>query len=168
MTDRFDVKLTADDMFRFHMYHTYTSVQGILSLVVGTLLLALVLFSDRFSSAATAVPYGLLAVVMIVSIPISLRLRAKQQVKASDVLSRTLQFQLREDGIFVQVQGLEEEALLPWDGIYKAVTTKHNLLIYSNRVTAYIIPKDQVKEQLPDIYQALREHCEDYRLQIKN
>lgn len=51
--------------------------------------------------------------------------------------------------------------------IYKAVTTKHNLLIYSNRVNAYIIPKAQATEELPQIYAMLRQHCKDYRLHIK-
>lgn len=35
MTVKFNVKLSSEDMYRFNMYHAYTSMQGILSLVMG-------------------------------------------------------------------------------------------------------------------------------------
>ena len=34
MTVKFNVKLSSEDMYRFNMYHAYTSMQGILSLVM--------------------------------------------------------------------------------------------------------------------------------------
>ena len=35
MSIKFDIKLNSEDMYRFNMYHAYTSVQGWLSLIMG-------------------------------------------------------------------------------------------------------------------------------------
>ena len=48
---------------------------------------------------------------------------------------------------------VEENALLEWKQIYKMVSTKHNVLIYSSRVNAYILPMEIVGGQ----YAALKE-----------
>ena len=85
----------------------------------------------------------------------------------SDVLREPLHYELTDEGIVVTSDALEDQALLPWKQVYKAVTTKYNFLIYSNRVNAYIIPKAQVEQQLPAIYDAFENHCEAYRLKIK-
>lgn len=109
----------------------------------------------------------MIALIFLLYVPLTLRIRSKRQIHMSDALKDVLHFEMREDGIAVTTDHKTEEAILPWDMIYKAVTTKHNLLIYSNRVNAYIIPKAQATEELPQIYAMLRQHCKDYRLHIK-
>ena len=84
----------------------------------------------------------------------------------SDALKDVLHFEMREDGIAVTTDHETEEAVLPWDMIYKAVTTKHNILIYSKRVNAYIIPKAQATEEMPQIYAMLSQQCKDNRLHL--
>lgn len=167
MPIKFDIKLTSEDMYRFNMYHAYTSMQGILSLILGIFVIAVIAFSGDFHDFVSAAPYLLIAVIFFLYIPITLRLRSKRQIRMSPVLKDTLHFEMNDEGITVRSVGEEEAATLPWEYIYKAVTTKHNLLIYSNRVNAYVIPKGQVSQQLPQIYEALKAHCESFRLHLK-
>ena len=167
MSVKFDVKLTSEDMYRFNIHHAYTSLQGILSLAMGAFIIAVIIISGQFQEFITAVPYVALALIFLLYIPITLWFRSKRQISMSDVLRETLHFELNDEGIVVTSDALEEQALLPWKQVYKAVTTRHNFLIYSNRVNAYIVPKAQVEEQLSEIYEAFEKHCEDYRLKIK-
>lgn len=167
MSVKFDVKLTSEDMYRFNIHHAYTSLQGILSLVMGVFIIAVIIVSGQFQEFITAMPYVALALIFLLYIPITLWFRSKRQILMSDVLRETLHYELTDDGIVVKSDALDQEALLPWKQVYKAMTTKYNFLIYSNRVNAYIIPKAQVQEQLPAIYEAFEKNCEDYRLKIK-
>ena len=82
-------------------------------------------------------------------------------------MRETLHYELTDEGIVVKSDALDEEALLPWGQVYKAITTRNNFLIYSNRVNAYIIPKAQTEDKLSEIYDAFEKHCEAYRLKIK-
>lgn len=167
MTVKFNVKLSSEDMYRFNMYHAYTSMQGILSLVMGIFVIVVIALSESLHDIRHALPYLLIALIFLLYVPLTLCIRSKRQIHMSDALKDVLHFEMREDGIAVTTDHETEEAVLPWDMIYKAVTTKHNLLIYSNRVNAYIIPKAQATEELPQIYAMLRQHCKDYRLHIK-
>ena len=168
MSVKFDVKLTADDMYRFNIHHAYTSLQGILSLVMGAFIIGVIVLSGQFHDIGTAAPYIALALVFLLYIPMTLRFRSKRQILMSDILKNVLHFELNEEGVVVTSEGEQgEQATLPWEYVYKAVTTKTNFLIYSNRVNAYIVPKEQVKDQLPAIYEMFEKHVEAYRLKIK-
>lgn len=167
MSVKFDVKLTSDDMYRFNLYHAYSSLQGILSIVVGIFIIGVIIFSGQFEGFVAAAPYVALALVFLFYIPVTLRFRSKRQIMMSDVLKDVLHYELTEEGVQVTSAVQSESATLPWKDVYKAVTTKHNLLVYSNRVNAYVIPKAQIEEVLPQVYDAFEKHCEDYRLHFK-
>ena len=61
----------------------------------------------------------------------------------------------------------EEPAELPWEYIYKVANWKGYLLIYSNRVNAYIIPIEAIKAEYTNITDYIKAHVEDYKLKIK-
>ena len=167
MSVKFDVKLTSQDMYRFNIHHAYTSLQGILSLVLGVFIIAVIIVSDQFRDFISALPYVALALVFFLYIPITLWFRSKRQIAMSEVLRETLHYELTDEGIVVKSDALDEEVLLPWGQVYKAITTRNNFLIYSNRVNAYIIPKAKTEDKLLEIYDAFEKHCEAYRLKIK-
>lgn len=167
MSVKFDIKLTVQDMYRFNLHHAYTSFQGILSIVLGFFIIGVIVVSNQFQDFYTAVPYLLLAVVFLLYIPVTLRFRSKRQVLLSDVLKDVLHFSMDDAGVTVSSDTQEEPACLPWEYIYKAVTTKHSLLLYSNRVNAYVIPKDQVQEQWEEICNILDAKLPDHRKKIK-
>ncbi len=167
MSIKFNVKLNCEDMYRFNLYHAYTSMQGILSILLSIAIVALLFFTGKYEVFITSAPYVALFLVFVFYIPITLWIRSKRQVRHSEVLQGVLHYELTEEGITVSSDVGDEKATLPWQYVYKAVTTKHNFLIYSNRVNAYVIPKAQVLEQLPEVFEAFEKHCEDYRLRIK-
>ena len=114
MSVKFDVKLTSQDMYRFNIHHAYTSLQGILSLVLGVFIIAVIIVSDQFRDFISVLPYVALALVFFLYIPITLWFRSKRQIAMSEVLRETLHYELTDEGIVVKSDALDEEALLPW------------------------------------------------------
>jgi hypothetical protein len=98
-------------------------------------------------------------------IPVSLWFRAKATIRTNEVLSGILHYEVSESGFHV-TQG-EETGDLPWDGIYKAVSTKKQILIYTTRINAYIIPREQIGEQYDAFVELAAKQLPSYRLRLK-
>lgn len=96
---------------------------------------------------------------------VTLWLRSKSALAASEVLRGTLHYLVDENGFTVS-QG-EESANLPWDQIYKMVATKSNVLVYSTRINAYIIPREQLGEQYKDLAKIANEKLPKHRVKMQ-
>ena len=161
----FDVQLQAKDLYRFNMYQTYTSLQGFLSIVLG--ILGFVMAGITFGEAE--LPYTIMYVVVgllfIFYIPVSLWLRSKLTFKTNTVLSGKLHYVVSEDGIHV-TQG-EESGELPWEVVYKLVSNRKQILVYSTRVNAYIIPREQIGAQYDSFCDVAQKKLKSYQLKLK-
>lgn len=165
MKVEFDVKLTEKDLYDFNIYQIYRSSQGIISI----LLAIIVWVMAGITIANGQIPYGLLYIaggfVFLFYIPLSLKLRVKNTMRTNEVLSGVLHYEVTEDAICVS-QG-EEKAELLWNQIYKMIVNDKRILVYSNRVNAYIIPKNQISDKYDDFVEIAKNKLEKYRLIIK-
>ena len=150
----FDVQLSDKDLFRFNMRQAYMGLQGWISVVFAVVVFGLAgnaLGQDAYGSAVMYVAIG---VFVLLYVPLELQRRSKRTFKTNEAISNKLHYSLAEDAIRVR-QG-EETGELPWNLVYKMVSNKHQILIYSSRINAYVIPREQVAEQ----YDAIRELAE--------
>ena len=161
----FDIQLTEKDLFDFNIYQIYRSAQGIVSILLAIIVwvMSAVTFSNE--SIAYGVMYIVGGFVFLLYIPVSLKLRVKVTLKTNEVLSGVLHYEVTEDAICVS-QG-EEKAELKWEQIYKFVANKKRVLVYSNRVNAYIIPREQIADKYDDFVEIAKSKLEKYRLIIK-
>jgi hypothetical protein len=161
MNVEFDVQLTAKDLYRFNMRQSYTTSQGPISIVIALI----VFFMAGVTINKGAYGYGLLyigiGILFLIYIPITLYLRSKQTIKNNQVLAGVLHYMVSEKGIEVTQDG--EHGLLEWKMIYKMIATKRQVLIYSNRVNAYIIPKEQLGENYDMLVKLAKQQLESYR-----
>lgn len=165
MKTEFDVTLSIRDMYRFSMYHTYTGTQGILSIIIAALA-CLTAFRTRGTvEPVYTILYTVFGVVFIVYIPVSLYLRTKKQLLTSEALSQPLHYAVDEEGIHTSQNG--DSADLPWEQVYKMIATKHNVLVYSNRVNAFVIPRDQIAEQYMALWELAKKYLPKYRYRMK-
>ncbi|QFJ54697.1 YcxB family protein [Pseudobutyrivibrio xylanivorans] len=162
----FSVKIKEEDLYRFNLHHAYTSSQGIISVVLFILLIAVWILRFPQLSLIYKVLYPVIATVFLLYIPMSLKLRVKTQMQ-QEVFQYPLTYELVDTGIKVSSPSTEEPAELPWEYVYKISTWKDYLLIYSNRVNAYIIPRKDIKDVYEPIIDYIKNHVEDYKLQIK-
>ena len=165
MPIEFEIKITDKDMYRFNMHHAYTGFQGIFATVVGLAVLAVAFATGGKVDTVYTVLYVLFGVLFLIYMPVSLWLRSKRQILTSPVLKETLHYALDEKGVHVSVG--EEAADLEWDRIYKMVSTKSNLLIYSSRVNAYVIPLQQLGARYGSVKELAEKKLEKYRLRMK-
>ena len=166
MSTEFDVKLSANDMYAFNMYHAYTSVQGIVPVVLGIAVLTIACISDDFQGGFSRYLYMLIGLVFIIYIPLSLWMRARRVILMDDVLGNPIHYNLCDEGVVVTAHN-GESATLEWQYVYKAVSTKKMVYIFSNRVNAYIIPKAAVGDKLDDMYAVIKANVPDYRVKLK-
>lgn len=165
MKTEFDITLTSQDMYRFNMYHTYTGIHGISSIIIAILLFVVAGKTYGSVEVTYTIMYIVFGVIFLVYTPWNLLLRAKRQLLTSEVLRNALHYVVDETGIHTSQK--EAAADLPWEQIYKIVSTKHNVLVYSNRINAYVIPKEQITQQYETFRQIAGAHLPDYRFKMK-
>jgi hypothetical protein len=154
----FDVKITATAMYDYLLYHTYTSLSGLLGTIVGVFLI--------MAFVATMYPIYLIAgVVLIVYLPCSLFLRANQQVVNTPAFKKPLHYKMTDEGISVS-QG-ETEEKQSWDSCYKAVSTSKSLILYTSRTTASIFPKSDLGDKKDAVIQMISTHMPPKKVKIK-
>ena len=145
MEAKFSVTMTVGDMYRFLLRHAYISKSGVFSLLIS--LGALVLFIVQYDTLDPFKRMCLLLVAALFTIifPIQMSLQAAKAVKLNPVFQKPLEYVINDDGISV-CQG-DENVLLPWSGVFRTMETKTQIVIYSSARNAFILPKNQLKEQ---------------------
>lgn len=164
----FDIKLKAKDMFRFNMYQTYSGFSGWSSIIFSVALFGLAGYN--FYMQGEAVLSGVfmyigIGILLLVYMPATLWFRAKQSIKASPVLSQSLHYCVDEEG-FTVTQG-DASGVLGWKQIYKMVATKHLVLVYSGRLNAYVIPREQLGDMYVTLAKLAREKLPKFRVRMK-
>lgn len=140
---RFSVTVGQKDLYRFLIYNAYHNMQGMASVFISLLAWAILILKWQTASVRIKLILAVLGLFYLAYMPIHLWLRAKRQA-ASEVFSKPLDFEFSEEEIRIS-QG-EEEAALPWENVYKIVSRKRDLYLYTNRIYAYTIPKEQAGE----------------------
>lgn len=158
MTDKisFKAKVDTKHLYEFQMYHSYHSFQGILSVVVAILCLIAGFTSIGRIALTYTMIYFLFMFLFIVYMPVSLFLRAKRQSLLSDVFKEGLEYTMDENGIVTRFK--KEKAELSWDKVTKVRQSKHNLMIYSSRINVYVIPKEEMGDQMDQVLELLKKH----------
>ena len=165
MKAEFDVKLSAEDLYGFNMYQTYTSIHGFISI----LMTAVFWITAGFSFQQGNIGYGFLyiaaGILFLVYMPLTLWFRSKKTIETNSILSGVLHYEVSEDAIKV-TQG-EEMGELPWNLVYKVVVNSKRILIYSNRINAYVIPRTQIGAQYDAFVEVASQKLDKYRVKIK-
>ena len=164
MSAEFEVTISDKDMFRFNVYHAYHGFQGVIATLAGIWVLVMAGLTFGKVEILYTILYTILGIVFLVYVPGSLYLRSKQQMSSSEVLKRALNYKIDDAGVHVS-QG-DQTADLEWKQIYKMVSTKNNLLIYSNRINAYVIPRETLGEKYETVVALAINHMEGYRLKL--
>lgn len=161
-----DIKLDAKDLFRFNMQQAYRGMQGILSIILPILVFAYAVASFGEVSIGSTLVYVGLGIVFLVYVPISLWLRVNKIVKdENNALSKTLHYEFEEEVIRVSVE--EESVEFKWENIFQMKTSGPLLLVYTNRINAYVLPLNQVGAKYEELSKLAHEKLETYRIKMK-
>lgn len=165
MKVEFDAKLAAKDLYLFNMYQAYRGMQGILSLVLPLFIFAYTILNWNNVKLETSILNMGIGVLFLLYVPISLWMRSVKTVKTNEVLSKPLHYEFAEDAIRVTQE--EESAEFEWDNIYRMITLGGLILIYTNRINAYIISKKQIADEYDALKELAKSKLEKYRIKMK-
>lgn len=162
----FDIKVSAKDLFKFNMMQAYRGMQGFLSILLPILVFAYAFTSYGEVSIGSTLVYIGIGILFLVYVPISLWLRVNKIVNdENNALSKSLHYEFEEDVIRVSVG--EESVEFKWENIFQMKTSGDLLLVYTNRINAYILPLSQVGTQYEDLSQMAHAKLEKYRIKMK-
>lgn len=165
MKIEFDVKLSAKDLYVFNIKQAYRGMQGILSIILPLLVFAYAVSTWGQVSIGSTLVYVALGILFLVYVPISLWLRVNKSIKdTSNALSKILHYTFTEEAITVSVG--EESVEFQWENIFRMKKSGSQVLIYTNRINAYILPIQQVGSQFEALSQLAGKKLEKYRISI--
>lgn len=161
-----DVKISAKDLYLFNIRQAYKGMQGFLSILLPILVFAYAVASVGSASTGTILIYVALGIVFLVYVPISLWLRVNKIMKDSNnALTKTLHYTFEEEAIRVAVE--EESVDFQWENIYQMKTAGKHLLLYTNRINAYILPLEQVGDKYEELSKLAHAKLEKHRISMK-
>ena len=136
----FDVKINSSDLYDYLLYHTYTGFSGMLGTLAGVFLVMAFLGTRYFI-------YLIAGIVLIVYMPCSLFLKAKQQAVNNPVF--------------------KEPLAQSWENCVKAVSTARSIILYTSRTTASIFPKRDLGEKKEALIQMISTHMPPKKVKIR-
>ena len=161
-----DIKLDAKDLFRFNMMQAYRGMQGALSIILPILVFAYAVTSYGTVSIGSTLVYIGLGIMFLVYVPVSLWLRVNKTVKdENNALSKSIHYEFEEEAIRVSVG--EESVEFKWENVFQMKTSGNLLLLYTNRINAYIFPLIQVGDKYEDLSKLAHSKLEKYRTKMK-
>lgn len=158
MEMEFDVKITGGILYDFLMYHNYSKISNLIANIVG----ALVLIGGIVNSHVMFIICG---AILLLYMPISLFMKAKQQQLASPAFKKPLHYKLSEEGVFVSQDGQEE--MQKWDDMYKAVSTPKSIILYTTRVNACIFPRKDLGTDVPKLMEIISTNMDPKKVKIR-
>ncbi|MBR4719782.1 MAG: YcxB family protein [Lachnospiraceae bacterium] len=158
MKVEFDVNMTTPVMYDYMMYHTVTGIQFWMAVAIG--IMVCVIFFVNHNPL-----YLLAGIVVIAYLPIERYIQAKKQVTLNPVFKETLHYTLDDDKMAVDV--MDEHMEAEWTSITKARSTKKSLILYTNRVTATIFPKESLGEDYDKAVELINKGVPAGRVRIK-
>ena len=116
--------------------------------------------------------FTIFSLLILLYMPLSLSLRAKGTINANPIFSAPLHYSLEKEGIrfFTELdlgKDVETESKLRWENVYKIVKTRHELLVFSNQVSAFVMPLREIADKYSVIRDIFVEHVEDHKLELK-
>ena len=165
MNINLDIKISEKNLFRFNMGQAYKGMQGALSIILPVLVFAYAVTSFGEVSIGSTLVYVGLGIVFLVYVPVSLWMRSKKIVNdTNNALSKTLHYEFSEEAIRVSVEA--ESVEFKWENVFQMKTSGDLLLIYTNRINAYILPLEQVGEKYVELSKLAHAKLEKYRVKM--
>lgn len=154
-TIRFKVQLTAKDLWRFSLYHANKGMMGVFNGIFTAASVFLLVTRWTTLESNYRVMLIICALMFTVWQPATLYYKAMKQSKRPEV-KEPMELVFAEDGAEVFQDG--KNMNVPWDQIAKVVKTRSMVVVYLDRVHAYLITNEQMGDQKEAFLAMVREH----------
>ena len=153
-TFEFQVQMTARDLWHFSLYHANRGYLGFFNLLFT--LAAVFLLITTWSQNTTA--YRVLLVVLALLFPVwqpfQLYLKAKRQASL-EVMKAPVYFVFQQSGLHIEQADQSQD--LTWNQVVRVEGNRWMLMIYMDRIHAFLVPETAMNGQRSEFCQMLKE-----------
>lgn len=150
------IKLSAKDLFRFSLVHSYQGQSGIFT-VFCILVGFMMIFRGAAQSSAYYALMGVLIIVLFVLVtPFTLYMKAKKQAATNPMYKTETVYDLQEDGIHVTID--DQNGKIPWDQIFKIRHSRGMYILYTGKQSAFIFPDEVLGSRKDEIMNYVYDH----------
>ena len=165
MPIKVQVRVGAEVMIDFMLYHIYASAVGVITIILGILNIGLgIAFVSRKEFLYMAGAFAF-AVVVLVIYPQTIKNRVKRQMERMENKEALVTYTFSEDG--VETVTKDDSGKADWSAFKKAVSRKRLLLLYDDKKQAVILPIDQIQEEYAQIVDMISAHMPAPAVRIK-
>ena len=158
MSVEFDVMMTTGKMYDYMLRHTFTSFAGIVGEVLGVVLVAGFFVTGQWL-------YLIAGIICVFYQPLALYTGARRQVSKNEVFKQPLHYVLDDTGITVKSGDATDS--LPWNKMYKAVSTTRSVIVYTGRINACIFPKEDMGDKKDEVIRLISTHMDPKQVNIR-
>lgn len=155
---KFDVKMTTPVMYDYMMYHTITGIQFWMAEAIGIMLIVMFCVNHNLL-------YIIAGLAVLVYLPIERYIQAGKQVALNPVFKETLHYSLDAEKMTIDV--LDEHMEAQWEQVVKVRSTRKSLILYTNRVTATIFPREALGADYDKAVELIRNGVPSDRIKIR-
>jgi len=160
-TIKFQIQMKTKDLWQFSMYHSYRGMMGLFAAVFTCAALYYVIGSWTALSGSQRTAMIFVALMFPVLQPLMLYWKARKQIR-QPAMQSLIGLEFKEEGL--SVTQLEQEALFPWDEIGRVEQKTTMLIIYMDRIHAYLLPKEVYVDRVQELSDFLHRQLPKERL----
>ena len=141
---KFEVRLTAKELWAFSMYHANGGMRGIFNLLFTAVALFLLIVKWSVLPVSSRILLIVCLLLFTVWQPVLLYTKARKQAKTAAVRDA---MNLTFDGEGLKVEQNGQTAAFTWDQMGRMDRMPTMIVLYMDRVHAYLLPKSVTGEQ---------------------
>ena len=152
---KFEVRLTAKELWQFSMYHANAGATGLFNLIFTAAALFLLIF--RWQTMTVAYRLLMFGCVLIFTVlqPLLLYGKVRRQAK-TPAMAEPMHLTFGDEGLQVEQNG--QEAKFTWEQMGRMDKKTTMVVLYMDRVHAYLLPAKVLGEQEAEFLELVRAH----------
>ena len=167
MEEKIKVQMSAEALFDFTLFHTYSKFSGFLTNVLGVavIFMGIVMLLMDKATWSQLIIYIVAGMVFLAYTPLLIKYRAKRLVESKEEYKQQVEYLFNESGITALRN--EKSVCYLWDEIQKVVATPKTIGYYFEEDKAIIIPKNSFGNKFVPIMKIVATHIPQQRIKIR-
>lgn len=165
MSVKLEVNMTKKILYDFFMTHAYSGFSGWFSIVLGIAGIVLSIQSVGKTEPVMTAVYLIFSVYFLLYQPIALYMKALRQMKINPMFQEPIYYVVDEEGITTSQGG--QSAKLPWDKVLRVRESKYSVLLYTGKISTFLLPKESIGEQMPVLKELIGKHVNAKEVKLK-
>ena len=158
METEFDVKISVGTLYDYKMSTLYKQPVTIIITAIGCLMIyGFITLRSWY--------FPVIAAILILYPPFDMLRLSVMQAKMVPAFKNGMHYHLSPEGI--RVKSGEQEELVPWENCIKANGTRSSFFVYTGKKTAFIFPKECMKEKTEDVLRIISANMKPEQVKIR-